>query len=1191
MLGDSLIWSATDLVTAAQCEFALLSQVDRLLGRAPRDEMPDDPLLTQIVDLGKRHEAQALAAFEAEFGAHDAERGTGVRRFEPLHGLSLANLEEAAEQTAAALAEPADVLYQPAFFDGEFFGYADFLRSTPDGWAVIDAKLARQAQPKALIQLAAYSDAITRAGGRVAPTVWLHLGDGRSLDFAREELEAVFRERRERMRALLAAHTGGAEPVVWDRAGILHCGSCPDCERAAEAADDLILVARLRMDQCRRLKAVGIHTVHDLAAASDAPTGMADATFEKLRAQARLQVKGAEQGETLHEVISTAALRRLPEPSPGDLFFDFEGDPLFNEGDLDRWGLEYLWGVLTAPDHPSQPQQFLPLWADDHAAEKAQLIAFLDDVVARLEVHPDLHIYHYAPYEVSALKRLAGVCETHESVVDDLLRRGVFVDLYATVRESVLISESSYSIKKLEPLYLSEPRGGEVQKGDASIAEYHDYCQLRDRGDLEGAAVKRGNLLDYNKVDCVSTLELRDWLRGLVAPESSSDAFVTAGVPQDAETDGAAGTEGESAEDAELLALTESLRSRVGDAARPDRTAPQQAWAMLASALGYHRRERLPEAWAHFNRLGEPVGSWRNSPDVVCFDDPPEVVDDWFKAPRKRTFTRELTALVGLPAGSAVGAFTSMNSMYADPMPQDLCPPENGVHAAGFPVRVTAVEPEGERFRVSFTETLRMKMDGHTELPLALIPDYGVNEKPLADAIREVAAEADRLGELPAQPALDVLARRAPRVGGPAQLGDPAQLGGALPDSGDKATDLTEALLRIDRSYLAVQGPPGTGKTWTGSEVILRLVRDHGWKVGVVAQSHAVVENFLGAVVRRGLDPALIAKKSKAGAKPGTGTGAGSTAHAWQEKDPATFVAAAEGGCLVGGTAWTFTAGTFPREGLDLLVIDEAGQFSLANTLAVSVAAERLLLLGDPQQLPQVSQGTHGEPVDRSALGWLMDGHASLPRELGYFLEDTYRMHPAVCEPVSVLSYDGLLHSAPPAGKRSVDGLSPGLEVVRIAHQGNRTSSHEEARVIVDRIEGLVGRLDWHDPEDHSTPRPLGQADVLVVAPYNAQRLLITQMLVDAGLDDVRVGTVDKFQGQEAPVVFVSMTASSAADVPRGMDFLLMRNRINVAISRAQWRAVLVRSEALTAYLPHSTRGLVELGAFARLCESGIGSA
>ena len=1157
-LGDTLIWSATDLVTAAQCEFALLCEADRKLGRAAKDEVAADPLMVQIADLGKRHEALALDIFRASHGEYDPGQGTGVRTFDPLSDFTSASLYDAAEVTSQALGERADVLYQPAFFDGEFFGYADFLRATPEGWVVIDAKLARQAQPKALIQLAAYSSAITQAGGTAAPTVQLHLGDGKGefLDFPRAELEAVFRERRERMRTLLATHQASTGVVGWDQAGLLYCGGCADCESAAVAADDLILVARLRMDQRRKLKEFGIHTVADLAKAESGPSGMTVATFDKLRAQARIQVLGVEAGQVLHEVASEATLRALPKPSPGDLFFDFEGDPLYNEGDPDRWGLEYLWGVLTSPDHPSQPRQFLPLWADDHTAEKARLIAFLDDVVARLEVHPDLHIYHYAPYEVTALKRLAGVCETHESVVDDLLRRGVFIDLYATVREAVLISESSYSIKKLEPLYLSVPRGGDVTKGDASIAEYHDYCQRRDLNDGESAAKARQNLLDYNEIDCISTLELRDWLIGLV----DGDVGNQSGTGQDPLP--------EPEVDEELRALTESLRARAGESPRPERTDDEQAWAMLASALGYHRRERLPEAWAHFNRLGEPVGSWRNSSDVVCFDDPPQVVEDWFKAPRKRTFTRVLSAVMDLPIGSAIGVSSSMNSMYAHPMPQELLPPENGLHASGFGVRITGLEAEGERHRITFAETLNMSMDGHPNVPLALIPGFGVNQKPLSDAIREVAAQSDGAGELFPQAALDVLAKRAPRL-----------TSGSLPDSGDKARDLTEALLKIDTSYLAVQGPPGTGKTYTGSEVITRLVRDHGWKVGVVGQSHAVVENFLSAVVTRGLDPTLMAKKdTKRENVPWVDTA----------KLP-DFLAKAESGCVVGGTAWAFAAGTFPRDELDLLVIDEAGQFSLANTIAVSVAAQRLLLLGDPQQLPQVSQGTHGEPVDRSALGWLMDGHASLPTELGYFLADTYRLHPAVCEPVSNLSYDGLLHAAPPASNRSVSGLEPGLEVVRIAHQGNRTMSREEATVIVDRIGSMIGALKWHDPEDPLTPRFLAQGDVLVVAPYNAQRQLISRMLADAGLNDVRVGTVDKFQGQEAPVVFISMTASSAADVPRGMEFLLMRNRINVAVSRAQWRVVLVRSEALTSYLPSTTHAMVELGAFSRLCEAATG--
>jgi superfamily I DNA and/or RNA helicase len=261
---------------------------------------------------------------------------------------------------------------------------------------------------------------------------------------------------------------------------------------------------------------------------------------------------------------------------------------------------------------------------------------------------------------------------------------------------------------------------------------------------------------------------------------------------------------------------------------------------------------------------------------------------------------------------------------------------------------------------------------------------------------------------------------------------------------------------------------------------------------------------------------------------------------------------------VLGGTAWDFSnQERVPRGSFDLLVIDEAGQFSLASTIASAVAAQRLLLLGDPQQLPQVSQGTHPEPVDDSALGWLSDGHNVLPGELGYFLARSWRMHPQLCEAVSQLAYEGKLVSA--AGPRRLESVAPGLHPIPVRHQFNSTSSVEEAGRAVEMARSLLGRAWTCDGVTH----PLRQEDLIVVAPYNAQVELIRQRMRAAGMPLVPVGTVDKFQGQEADVVIYSMGSSSGEDVPRGLEFLLSRNRLNVAISRARCLAYLVASPRL----------------------------
>jgi uncharacterized protein len=438
----------------------------------------------------------------------------------------------------------------------------------------------------------------------------------------------------------------------------------------------------------------------------------------------------------------------------------------------------------------------------------------------------------------------------------------------------------------------------------------------------------------------------------------------------------------------------------------------------------------------------------------------------------------------------------------------------------------------------------------------------------VADRI-EADVPLEVLCERPA--ALRLLSRRPPLAGGislPQVAGE------------DYITAVTAAVRGLSDSYLAVQGPPGSGKTYVGSHVVAKLVAS-GWKVGVVAQSHKVIENMLGAIARAGVPAERIGKRGDAPVG-GQWTGLG-------DKDVAMldFVADPESaGCVVGGTAWDYTnLNRVAPNSLDLLIIDEAGQFSLANAIAVSTAAQRLLLLGDPQQLPQVSQGSHPEPCDASVLAWVMGTHQVMPAELGYFLERSWRMHPELTRAVSALAYQGRLQAqSGVTAERSLAGVAPGIQVIEVDHFDNSVESPEEAAVVVEQVRRLIG-LSWSAPETGQGSRPLEQRDVLVVAPYNAQVALIRQRLDVAGFSDVSVGSVDRFQGQEAPVVILSMTASAPADVPRGMDFLLSRNRINVAVSRGQWCAIVVRSPRLTDYLPADPAGLARLGAFLTLCD------
>lgn len=1205
-----VVLSASDLVLAATCEYAVLRRLDVRLGRLDAVPVDDDPLLERTARLGDAHEARVLAGYEARFGMGAPGVPGGVVEITPARTTSRTGLLAAHAATLTAMTGGADVVYQGSFFDGRFHGRADFLvREAPGVYAVYDTKLARHAKIPALLQLAAYADQLERAGLTVASSVHLILGDGAVSSHRTLDLLPVYRERRARLEHLVDEHLALEGPVEWLRADIGVCGRCEHCVEQVEATRDVLLVAGMRLGQRAALREAGIDTIDELAAGEGPVPGIGPTTLAGLRAQARLQVAGpvTAPGEGPGEGPGTAsgtasaagpvprfelfapeALAALPPPDEGDLFFDFEGDPLWADGALQDWGLEYLFGVVEAEDR-AKPG-YVAFWAHDRAQERMALRDFLDHVAERRSRYPGLHVYHYAAYEKSALLRLAARHAEGETEVDDLLRAGVLVDLYPIVRSSVRISEASYSIKKLEPLYMGEElRGGEVTTAGDSIVEYAAACRAREEGDETGWRTRLDAIADYNAYDCVSTLRLRDWLleraaeHGVLPLHARPEERV---APELTEADA----------EEELLRARLSLAS--GPADPGGRTPDQQAVAMVAAALGYHRREDKPVWWSHFDRLNAPLDDWADTRNTLRPTAVEQVTDWVLPTPRSTALRRMLRMRGVLEEGTDLRPGASVVTVYDPPVPPAAKTSGTGLRGwvqNAAVVDVVPVEEAGAdggpeatpgEVWVDVREATPAHGEGWAELPIALGPGSPLPTQLQRTALRRLGDAVAQALELPgpviwpSNPALDLCRRRPPR------LKRSLASGTALPRPAlgeDDVATVTRAVRALDRSYLAVQGPPGTGKTYLGGHVIAALVAD-GWRIGVVAQSHAVVENLLRSAHRAGVPADAIGKKARSGQ---TTTGADDVPP-WQWLDQQAEVAAFQRrrmglGWVFGGTAWDFAnPRRFPDGGLDLLVIDEAGQFSLANTLAVSWPALRLLLLGDPQQLPQVSQGMHPEPVDVSALGWLAEGHDTLPPERGYFLERTWRMHPELTRTVSRLAYEDRLSAMPVAAERSLAGIAPGVHPVTVEHRGRSIVSPEEADAVVRLVTDLLGRS-WTSGPD-ATPRPLTSADVLVVAAYNAQVALIGRMLADAGFGDVAVGTVDRFQGREAAVVIVSMAASSADEVPRGAAFLLSRNRINVAISRGQWAAYVVRSPRLTAHLPLRPAELADLGAFVAVC-------
>ncbi len=929
------------------------------------------------------------------------------------------------DDAEAALRAGADVIYQARFVDGAWRGIADFVVRQADGsYEAVDTKLARHGKPAHVLQLCFYSEQIGRITGRMPQRMHIALGSGETESYRVNDFLAYYRRVRARYEAF-AADAPHTEPYP-----VPHCRICDFielCTQWWEEHDHLSRVARMRHDQVVRLSDAGITTLAKLGAqprGTEIPR-MAATTFEALRHQAELQLRARETGR--HEYALLAAEEKcgfqlLPKPSEGDLFFDMEGDPWWEPSR----GLEYLFGVME------RSGEFHAFWAHTREEEKRAFEQFVDFVHERLERDSNMHVYHYASYEPTALKLLMSEYATREDEVDDLLRKEVFVDLYAVVRQSLRISYPSYSIKNVERFYMQ--REAELRAGDDSILLYERWVDERDDSILQ--AIK-----EYNREDCLSTLRLLDWLLDL-----RPDGIPWREPPPPREI------------------KEEAVHVDVRD-------------ELLALLLDYHRREAKPIWWQFFRRL--------DMTNQELIDDADSIGGLELVAADDRDFTFR---------------FPSQEHKL-DPGDQVIDP---------------FTEKSAGRLVDIGDETLLLRRDPEKPLPQALVPLDIFDTRVQREALVRFAQQIDRYTANES-----VLHRVKPLDGARVQrttLGEYKQL---VDD--------------IEGRHLFVQGPPGSGKTYTGARLIVHLLK-RGKRVGVASNTHKAIHNLLREVEKAAREDEVTfkgVKKSSSGNR--------------ESRYDGTFITSANDVVpddevqLYAGTAWLHARPEFDQR-LDYLFIDEAGQVSLADALAMGTSARTLVLLGDPLQLAQVRQGIHPRGSGASVLEHLLGDAQTIPEDRGLFLERSFRMHPEVCCYISDAFYESRLEPAEGCERQST-AAGVGLRFVPVEHEGNRQFAPEEAEAIAEEI-ARIGVL---------------RNEIIVVAPYNMQVRCLKERL-PAG---VRVGTVDKFQGQEAPVVFFSMATSSGEDVPRNLEFLLSRNRLNVAISRARCLAYVVASPKL----------------------------
>jgi len=931
---------------------------------------------------------------------------------------------DAVAQTVEALQRGAGAVYQATFQNNLWEGRSDFLirvdrPSSLGSWSyeVVETKLARSAKARALIQLCFYSDLVSGIQGLEPKSMHIVLG-GNSLPekFCVQHFIAYFRKVRKELNAALAlAADTYPEPNE-------HCAVCDWSTVCAERwrnDDYLSLVAGISRSQRKVLGERNIRTLAALASlelpAKPKLEGIGVSALFRIHEQARVQFAGREQGRSVYELLEPVEPEKgfaaLPSPSLGDVFLDLEGDPYATEV-----GLEYLFGLLTISKNSGTDPVYDAFWSLNPAKEKEAFRKVIAIIMERLVRYPDMHIYHYAPYEPTHFKNLAGRHGVCTDEMDKLLRGGTFVDLFRIVRQGLRASVESYSIKKLEPLY-GFTRTVELR---SAILARQTLESLLAFGNSDAATPDVLSCVEqYNRDDCLSALRLRDWLEDR---RRELESKAGKAIPRPAVKPGDP-TEDLADQIEQVTIVIQRLMSGL-PADETQWTAEQRASWLLAQMLEWHRREDK-SAWWEYYRLCELSND--------------ELVEDK-TALGSLSYVGEVARI----KRSIVHRYGFPPQDHAIESGKDLRDPRTGQNAGTF----VALDEQ--------TRTIDIKRGVGSSVPHpeALIPHKIMKTTELRASLLALGswvADHGIGGRGSFKAARDLLLRQPPKA--------LARTNVTLADERGRITKSAKELLQAlstRPAILPIQGPPGSGKTYTGARMILELVRQ-GRKVGVTACSHKVISNLLNEICKSARETKMslkIVQKSNEddGCSDKMVTQLGDNEDVAEAlRTSHTMVAA--------GTAWLW-AHQDMASSVDVLFVDEAGQMSLANVLAISRAATSVVLLGDPQQLEQPQKGVHPPGADVSALAHLLHGQATIGTGDGIFLAETWRLHPDICAFTSEVFYDGRLEPRPENQKQRLNAPGfpngTGLRFVPLTHQGNRNGSPEEVRKIVEIVDELL---------------------------------------------------------------------------------------------------------------------------------------
>lgn len=1141
-LGSRLLYSATDLCNFAACRY--LTHLDLLDQQQPLEREPEDEHAKLVIKKGHEHEQRYLETLE--------EQGQQITHVPALLDVGPS---EALAETSTILRKGSEYVYQAFFYKEPFNGYADFLKRVDRpsalgdfSYEVIDTKLSKTEKASYIIQLCFYSELLQEIQGHLPQYAHIVTGDMRLTSFKVNDYFSYYsRLKQDFLRSIAHESHTSLYPEPCPK-----CSSCSwrsRCKKQWQSDDHLSLIANITRSQRVKLAQSGITRCAQVVDPNTPPpTTLHPDAFARLRDQATLQKAAESTGIPRFRIIPPNEGGRgfalLPARDEGDLFYDIEGDPLLKEDSLQsshfmlQDGLEYLHGFSWRNADGSFA--FRPFWALSKVEERKCFEDLIDFIMERLSRFPKARIYHYSPYEIAALKRLSSQYPTRTKELDTLLRGERFCDLYTVVKQAVRVSEPRYSIKNLERFY-SQKRDQDVKDGGASIVWFEEYLETKNSELLEAIRV-------YNQKDCDSMIELYDWLSQLKTQSAKE-----LGVDWDSLT--VKPPREEPAESSSELSKAEQEEQRVAhfrhlfqidelQATRDPATYTDSE--LLRTRLFYlsdfYRREMKPQWWNHFRRKELLPMERANDPEVLtgCVRDssiPEEKVGRsrlvHYTFPEQECKLTPGDSLYDIENERSYGTIHEIN-------------PDAGTVSIKIGTNVELVQAlEVSRRPLDPSEPLKTGLDRF----LTALTEYDLSSLRTSGRSYPYAA------------LVDVLLQDLPVF----TDGPRAHIVTASADDPTFREQLTDAALSLDRSYLFIQGPPGTGKTFHGARMAVSLMHA-GKRLGVMSNSHKAVINFLSEVD-------LVAHREGFTFRGAKKSNDGDLANQYLTNRPAdapppqirdyfnhSDIDTSDYN-LIAGTAWTFCREEQDQQ-FDYLIVDEASQLSLAHLAAAGVCAKNLILIGDPRQLPQPLQGIHPAGLDLSPLEYLLGEHGTVPPERGVFLDACRRMHTDICDFLSLHVYESRLTALAensnqrilPQGTLSLEQHA-GYLFYPCAHDGNTQTSPEEAAVIERLYREL---LSCSFRAKDGTLSPITPREIMIIAPYNMQVQLLRRTLPEAD-----VGTIDLFQGREAPVVLVSMTTSSMEEIPRGMEFLFSQQRMNVALSRAKALAIVLGSPAL----------------------------